>query len=280
MGIATILADQSGTVGLGVPAIVAVLLVSDAGVPIPFPTDLLLIVLGERAASGAVPLWLVVVAVEAIAVLSTLALFHVCRGPGYRLVARFGRFIGLTPERMTHVGRAIERRGQVGLATGRATPGLRTLTVVAAGSAGLRPRRAVPALAIGSTIFLQLHVLLGYLIGPSARELLARAAAPVLVALVVVVALAVVAWLIARWRHRRDEAPALWHEGLCPACLAVAAVDSWGSPGRHTPSIAPVEHHPPAPGGDGMAHGADVGRADTAERPIDDAPEHGVTGMA
>jgi len=49
--------------------------------------------------------------VEVIAVVSTLVLFHECRGPGYRLVTRFARFI--------------ERRGQVGLATGRATPGLR-----------------------------------------------------------------------------------------------------------------------------------------------------------
>jgi membrane protein DedA with SNARE-associated domain len=226
VGIASVLAASSGsTVGLGVPAIVGVVLVADAGAPIPFPTDLLLIVLGERAASGAIPLWLAVLAVELIAVVSTLVLFHLCRGPGYRLVARFGRFIGLTAERMARVRAVIERRGQVGLATGRATPGLRTLTVVAAGGAGLRAWRAVPALAIGSTIFLQHHLVLGYLVGPGARELLARAAAPVLVAVGIVVVLAVGAWLIARWRHRRDEAPALWHEGLCPGCLLVAAVD-------------------------------------------------------
>jgi membrane protein DedA with SNARE-associated domain len=226
VGMAWVLAAQSGsTVGLGVPAIVGVLLVADAGVPIPFPTDLLLIVLGERAASGVIPLWAAVLAVEVIAVVSTLVLFHVGRGPGYRLVTRFGRFIGLTAERMARVSSAIEGRGQVGLATGRATPGLRTLTVVAAGGAGLRARRAVPALALGSTIFLQLHVVLGYLVGPGARDLVARAAAPVLVAIGTVAGLAVVAWLIARWRHRRDEAPVLWHEGLCPACLVVAALD-------------------------------------------------------
>jgi len=95
----------------------------------------------------------------------------------------------------------------------------------------------VPALAIGSTIFLQLHVVLGYLVGPGAREVVARAAAPVLVAVGSIVVLAVVAWMIARWRHRRDEAPALWREGLCPACLAVAAVDVWG-PARVTVASA------------------------------------------
>ena len=114
-----------------------VLLVADAGVPIPFPTDLLLIVLGERPASGVIRLWVAVLAVEVIAVVSTPVLFHVCRGPGYRLVTRS------------------------------------------------------PALA-GSTIFLQVHVVLGYLVGAGARELVARAAAPVLVVIASVAAVAAI----------------------------------------------------------------------------------------
>ena len=41
--------------------------------------------------------------------------------------------IGFTPERMARARGAVERGGRVGLAIGRATPGLRTLTVIAAG---------------------------------------------------------------------------------------------------------------------------------------------------
>ena len=73
----------SGAGVLGVPALVLVLLASDAGAPIPFPTDVLLVVLGERAGAGVVPLWLAVLAVELVAVVSTAVLFIVCRGPGY-----------------------------------------------------------------------------------------------------------------------------------------------------------------------------------------------------
>jgi hypothetical protein len=39
-----------------------------------------------------------------------------------------------------------ETRGRPGLALGRGTPGLRTLTVIAAGVSGLNGRRALPGL--------------------------------------------------------------------------------------------------------------------------------------
>jgi membrane protein DedA with SNARE-associated domain len=199
-----------------------VLLASDAGAPIPFPTDVLLFVLGERAAAGAVPVWVAVGAVELVAVVSTAVLFVVCRGPGHRLVTQFGSVIGLTPERMARARGAVERGGRVGLAIGRATPGLRTLTVIAAGSAGLRPRRAIPALAIGSTVFLQLHLAVGYVAGPAARDLVSRLGRPILAGMLGLAVAGVVAWLIGRRRGRRIDDAAIWHEGVCPACLLAA----------------------------------------------------------
>jgi hypothetical protein len=46
------------------------------------------------------------------------------------------------------------------------------VTVVAAASSGVRVGRALPALVLGSSLFLQAHLLLGYALGPAARELL------------------------------------------------------------------------------------------------------------
>jgi membrane protein DedA with SNARE-associated domain len=220
----------SGAGVLGVPALVLVLLASDAGAPIPFPTDVLLIVLGERAGAGAVPLWLAVLAVEFVAVVSTAALFVVCRGPGYRLVSRFGRLIGLTEDRLARAHAVVERRGRVGLALGRATPGLRTITVIAAGGSGLRLRRALLPLALGSTVFLQLHLILGYVIGPEAREAIAALTRPFLIVVVALAGAAATVWFIGRRRSRANDGPALWHEGVCPACLAAAIVERRSEP--------------------------------------------------
>src|SRR5215211_2406369 len=54
------------------------------------------------------------------------------------------------------------------LVVGRTTPGLRTVTVVAAAGCGIRVGRALSALVLGSSLFLQAHLLLGYALGPAA----------------------------------------------------------------------------------------------------------------
>ena len=47
----------------------------EAGVPIPFPADLVMFTVGERVAAGTFPLWLAVTGFEVISVLGTTALF-------------------------------------------------------------------------------------------------------------------------------------------------------------------------------------------------------------
>ena len=119
----------------------------------------------------------------------------------------------------------LERRGWPALAAGRTTPGLRTVTVVAAASSGVRAGRALPALVLGSSLFLQAHLLLGYALGPAARELLEQARLPVLV--IAAVVLAATATLLLR--RRRPRVTRVLAEGACPACLALGLVGGGGT---------------------------------------------------
>jgi membrane protein DedA with SNARE-associated domain len=135
--------------GAGTPGRLGLLLAMEAGVPIPIPSDLVMLLLGERVSAGALPLWVAALALELVALAGTAALL---------------------------------------LAAGRTTPGLRTVTVVAAAGSGVRAGRALPALVLGSSLFLQVHLLLGYALGPAARELLAQARLSVLVIAAVVLA--------------------------------------------------------------------------------------------
>jgi H+/Cl- antiporter ClcA len=109
------------------------------------------------------------------------------------------------------------------------------VTVVAAASSGIRAGRALPALALGSSLFLQAHLLLGYALGPAARELLERARLPVLVA--AAVALAAVAILLLR--RRRGRAARVLAEGACPACLALGLLGGSGRPASAAGTPAP-----------------------------------------
>jgi hypothetical protein len=51
----------------GVPGLFGLLLLMEAGVPVPVPGDLVMLLVGERVSAGALPLWLAVAGLELVA---------------------------------------------------------------------------------------------------------------------------------------------------------------------------------------------------------------------
>lgn len=227
-------AGRRAGIGLGTPAALALLLPMEAGLPIPVPADLVMLVVGERVAEGRFSLWIAVIGLELVAVLGTAALFLVARGPGHAVVERVGARLGLTAQRMERASAMVERRGRSALVVGRATPGLRTVTVVVAGGSGVRARRAIPALALGSSVFLQLHLVLGYLLGPAAGDALQHARGPAIAALVALVVGAAAFWKVHRGRRAGRQA---FVEAACPLCLTLG----WMSERRDTERLIGLE---------------------------------------
>lgn len=223
-----VLAASGTGAALGAPASLGLLLPMEAGIPIPIPADLVMLVIGERAAAGKFPLWAAVLALEVIAVVGSAALFLIARGPGHALVERLGARLGLTPERLGRASAAVERGGRSALVVGRATPGLRTVTVVAAGASGLSARRAIPALALGASVFLQLHLVLGYALGPAARDVLDRAKGPAILVFVALLTGAAAFWVARRGRRAGARA---FTEAACPLCLTLGRLSEHRSYG-------------------------------------------------
>ena len=215
---ATLAAATSGAAA-GLPAVFGGVLLVESGVPVPVPADLLVIVAGERAAAGAVPLWLAAALLEVAALIGTGALFAAARGPARAMVERGARRVGVTTARLDSAVSRLERGVGVPLVLGRLTPGLRTLTVCAAAFSRRRALSALALLVAGSTVFLQGHLLLGYALGPVADSLLARARTAVLIVSVALLAGAAVAWL---WLRGRRAAERGFAEAACPACLLLA----------------------------------------------------------
>ena len=205
----------------GLPALTALLVAMEAGVPIPVPSDLLILVLGERTSAGRFPLLLVIVALELVAAMGTAVLFFAVRGPGRTLLTSVGPRLGLTEERLARATGLLERRGPSALFLGRATPGLRTVTVVAAGTSTTPPAQALVPLVIGSSLFVQLHLFLGYFLGPAARDALDRAKGPSVVVLLLAAAVGVVLWIRRRGARTGLQSAA---EASCPACLALGVL--------------------------------------------------------
>jgi membrane protein DedA with SNARE-associated domain len=212
---------KGATAGLSGLAALVLLLPMEAGVPVPLPADLVMFTVGERVAAGRFPLWLAVAGFEVIAVAGTTALFLACRGPAQRIIARYGPRLGLTEARIRRAAEFAGRRGRPGLAVGRAMPGLRTLTVIAAGVSGARGRHALPALILGSSVFLQLHLVLGLLLGPLADRAFDQAKGPALAAVAVLAAGTLLFW---RVRRRKRGPSEMWREATCPACIGVSLI--------------------------------------------------------
>lgn len=215
--------------GLGPAGLFAALVLLEAGIPFPVPADLLMLLVGERAAAGAIPTWVAVIGLELVAAVGTAALFVAVRGPARPALDRVGPRIGITAARQERARRLLERRGRAALVVGRATPGLRTLTVIAAAGTSLPARACLPLLFAGSSIFLQAHFVLGYLLGPVA-EIAIRRAGPIVLIVAVVALAGIGAAVSLRRRGRRPEGAQAWTEAwteaCCPACLALAALST------------------------------------------------------
>ena len=213
--------DGSGVAAAGVPVLFGTLTVIESGIPLPIPGDVLMLLVGERAAANAIPLWLAVLGLDGVVLTGTVILFFAARGPLKGLIARVGPRFGLTQQRLGRATNALEHRGQAAIAVGRATPSLRTLTVIATAASRLSAKRGLAWLILGGSIFVQLHLVLGYLLGPVAEQFFKQAQVPALIAVGVLVLAGAAYWLI---RHGRRRGAHAWSEATCPACIALHMV--------------------------------------------------------
>jgi membrane protein DedA with SNARE-associated domain len=163
-------AVRDGLAGLldkhGVLAGFVLILIEEAGVPVPIPGDFLMLVLGVHARQGRVPLWQALLVMELATLLGATVLYLAAARGGRGLVYRYGRYMHLTPERLQRAERWLLRHGALAIVAGRLTPGLRIATVIACGVLGVPLRRFLPALAVGSFLYISIYTLLGFFLGP------------------------------------------------------------------------------------------------------------------
>lgn len=214
---------------LAIAGLAALLLVKEAGVPIPVPGDLLVIGAGVALAgdpSLAVAVLLVILAVGYVGGSVQFVLARrVLRRP---LLAALQR-VGVGEARVEALADRLRRSGARGVALARVTPGVRIAAIVAAGLAAIPYATFLAGLVAGNGVFVAGHFVLGYVLGASATELIGRAGI-IGLAVVVGVVLALVGavgWaVLRRWRRPaagRGATVADWADAACPACLALVA---------------------------------------------------------
>jgi membrane protein DedA with SNARE-associated domain len=214
-GAAVVVAATGRPGGVGPVVALALVAADEASFPVPVPGDLLMLFIGQQAAAGSIPLWVAVVGIAGASAVGTTLVFMLARGPARSLIVGLLSRVGLRPRRWEQVRAAVERRGPVVLAVGRATPGARTASVFGSALAGVSVPRALPALVAGSVVFVEAHVLLGYALGDAAARVTSQAT-PYLIVGAGVLAVFAVVWLV-----KTRQATAV-KDGICPICVAVA----------------------------------------------------------
>jgi membrane-associated protein len=155
----------------GVLAGFVMVLIEEAGVPVPVPGDFLMLALGAHARQGRVPLWEAIVVLEAATLIGASVLYILSARAGRSLVYRYGRFMHLTPERLDRAESWLRRRGSLAIVLGRLMPGLRMPTVIACGVFGVPFWRFLPSLALGGLLYILFYTLLGFAFGPTVLQM-------------------------------------------------------------------------------------------------------------
>ena len=149
----------------GLLAAFVFLLIEEAGVPVPVPGDVLMLILGVHARLGRVPLWQAILVMEAATMIGATFLYTAARLAGRGLVYRYGRFVRLSPERLDRAEHWLKEHGSRAVFVGRLVPGLRIVTAVACGVFLVPMWVFVPAMALGALVYIVAYTFLGYVLG-------------------------------------------------------------------------------------------------------------------
>jgi membrane protein DedA with SNARE-associated domain len=214
-------------------AVAVVLFIEELGIPLPVPGDLIMLLAGIEVSRGTQPLWAVLLVEEIATLCGASVLFVVSRRVGRALVARFGRYIGFGPDRLAQVEERVRHRAAAAVLVGRLIPGLRIVTVIAAGVVDVPPARFLPSLAIGAFIYLFGYTMLGFVAGPPVLNVFERLAVPV-TGLLALAALVGVVFVMRAFRRSermgpfaRESIAALVAGGVLAAVAAVLTSSVW-----------------------------------------------------
>jgi membrane protein DedA with SNARE-associated domain len=217
----------------GLLAIVGLILVKEAGLPIPVPGDLIVIGAGVAASRGDVDAPSTLALIVAASIVGGAVQYGLIRSVARPVLLRLLSRL-TSAERLDRQTERLRRGGARSVAVARSTPGVRIVAIAASALAAIPPFAFLGGLAVGNAVFIAAHFVLGYVLGEPLLTVVGGALGPLAIAGIVLAGLGAIAWfVIARQRAPADPTAqaglptiAAWADACCPACLALAVVGS------------------------------------------------------
>lgn len=149
----------------GLMAVALIVMLRSAAVPIPVPADLLVVGVGVQAREQGTLLWPVWLLLSAATVIGALMFYAFVRWIGEGDATHYGRYVGLTPERLTVAEQRLEARGVRGVVVARIVPGLRLPIVAVCGMLGFEWWKVLVGVTLGALTYVGICIALGYAYG-------------------------------------------------------------------------------------------------------------------
>ena len=186
-------------------AVLLAVMIEELGLPLPVPTDLMIVFAGTSAGLSVPTLLAYFSALMAASAIGGSGLYAIVRHGGRPVVERFGRYVHLGPRELERAEKVIDRGGWAGIAVGRAIPGLRYATVISCGLFKVPYLRYVTAHLVGSSVYIMIFLALGATLGPAILDRLHPPALAMHLLWLLLLAAGLpflVLWLAARARQR------------------------------------------------------------------------------
>lgn len=195
------------------PALFALILIEEAGIPLPVPGDTLVILSASKPHQPPFYPFLVIGIASVAVFIGSNILYYITRRGGRPLLEKYGKYIHLNERRVARIEGWFRKHGPPAIIFGRLIPGLRIPTTVMAGLSNIPYRIYAPTDAIaaivwsvvfywaGALISQQLDLLAGVLSG--IVDLLSIWVVLGLFAAILVAASS--AWLLQRRAQRRRQ---------------------------------------------------------------------------
>lgn len=191
--------------------------VQEAGIPLPMPIGVVLLVAGYHASPSWSRLVLTLAVNEAAMLLGASIKYWLGLKGGGLLIARYGRRLRIGAGGLDRAKLLLHRGGGRAIALSQAVPGLGQVVPLAAGAAGIPFRGFLPPLALGTAVYTVALMLVGFWAGPTALAGLVAVGFSLRVVTILVLAVGVVATLLAVRRRAgrvlRSPAAALRRPG-------------------------------------------------------------------
>ena len=184
-------------------ALVALLFLSEAALPLPFPSYVLVIYAGFLAQQGEGSIPLILLCAVAGTVAGAWLLYWAASRGAHPLLRKYGKYIGLRPDRLARAETWFDRRGSRAIIAGRLIPGIRCQTTIAAGVFHVRRGVFLTSTALAALIWTSFYLGMGFLLGSGSGWIADYLVSPyVLVALPVAILAVFVGFTVTRRKHR------------------------------------------------------------------------------